>query len=101
MCVSQPVCMCCICGAVDCSGPADTLTLLPLQDCTTNPSLCYQAVQDPEYQGFLQQALQAKAAKSNDPARPYAGEQAVPAMPAATAAAAGAHCRDQSSSLRC
>lgn len=43
------------------------------QDCTTNPSLCYQAVQDPEYQGFLQQALQAKAAKSNDPARPYAG----------------------------
>jgi hypothetical protein len=30
-------------------------------------------VQDPEYQGFLQQALKAKAAKSSDPARPYAG----------------------------
>jgi hypothetical protein len=55
---------------------ADSTTgclLTSLQDCTTNPSLCYQAVQDHEYQGFLQQALKAKAAKSSDPARPYAG----------------------------
>lgn len=35
-------------------------------------SLVYKAVQAPEYQGFLQQALKAAAGKSKDPSRPYA-----------------------------
>jgi transaldolase len=60
----------CTCSQAECSP---CYVFAAPQDCTTNPSLCYQAVQDPEYQGFLQQALKAKAAKSSDPARPYAG----------------------------
>lgn len=42
------------------------------QDCTTNPSLVYKAVQAPEYQDFLKQALRTAAGKSKDPNRPYA-----------------------------
>ncbi len=44
-----------------------------LADCTTNPSLVYKAVQAPEYQVFLHEALKATGSKSKDPSRPYAG----------------------------
>jgi len=44
-------------------------------DCTTNPSLVYKAVQQPEYQRFLTDALAArgKAKAKADPNRPFAG----------------------------
>jgi hypothetical protein len=41
------------------------------------PTLCslvYKAVQAPEYQSFLHQALKAPGSKSNDPNRPFAGK---------------------------
>eukprot|EP00775_Hariotina_reticulata_P006112 gene6112-6350_t len=43
------------------------------QDCTTNPSLVYKAVQAPEYQSFLHQALEEPGSKSHNRKRPYAG----------------------------
>lgn len=44
-------------------------------DCTTNPSLVYKAVQQPEYQRFLTDALVARgnAKAKADPNRPFAG----------------------------
>lgn len=44
-------------------------------DCTTNPSLVYKAVQEPEYQPFLMQALSAarNIKGPRDANRPYAG----------------------------
>lgn len=44
-------------------------------DCTTNPSLVYKAVQLPEYQHLLKDALEqdAKMDYQRDPQRPYAG----------------------------
>lgn len=42
-------------------------------DCTTNPSLVYKAVQQPEYQRFLSDALAAKSKGVIDTARPFAG----------------------------
>lgn len=42
-------------------------------DCTTNPSLVYKAVQDPQYASFLTDALRAKAKGPADAKRPYAG----------------------------
>jgi hypothetical protein len=54
--------------------PFNTTTTIYAVDCTTNPSLVYKAVQQPEYARFLADALAAKGkAGPVDAARPFAG----------------------------
>lgn len=55
------------------TGELDLVRKYKPQDCTTNPSLVYKAIQVPGQRHFLDQALTQKGAASHDPSRPYAG----------------------------
>ncbi|GBG00452.1 transaldolase [Raphidocelis subcapitata] len=56
----------------DTGEPALVKTYRPV-DCTTNPSLVYKAVQQPEYARFLTDALAARGKGHGDAAHPFAG----------------------------
>jgi transaldolase len=55
------------------SGEIEQIRKYQPVDCTTNPSLLYKAVQEPEYQHFLSDAIAMEDGPSSDPDRPYAG----------------------------
>lgn len=55
------------------SGEIEAIRKFKPIDCTTNPSLVLKAVQDPQYNHYLQDAIALAASEGpSDPARPYA-----------------------------